>query len=640
MSNRSNNNNRPPNKLNRPKRPQRNETRNTQYFDDHPGLTSRSNLDNPDKPTNGKNQRRKGRGSSNFAVFYLVTLLIGVAVCVALVVFGYQHIIGDSDESPFSNIVSRPTTTPRPAQIILSDRITSETTIGMIVSMEPFTEPRIVTLHLLESGRREHFQVPSSTSVVNRHGTVISFGELSLGQIVDIQFDSNTNDVSSLNLSNRAFMFSNQRGLNFDSDTTKISMGNRVYDLSSQTMILNQGEQPSLSNIKPEDVFTVWGYGDKIWSLRLDSGNGFIHFENVDMVTNANLTIASANIFRLLESDTTITMGEATHRILVTGENIQPFHRDVLVRQNQTTTIDLTEVTPLSSNIQLMLNNSSGGGWVNAATQTDVSVFINGSAVDFAGSFIPYEYGTHTLRVERTGFIPIQQEIDIVVPVQRIEVEMIREIPIARIEIETFPSDAEIFLDHALIGSSPTFIEVENGNYLIVARKPGYEDYRLSIEVTNTSPRRYMITMRQLPAHIPEPTPTPTPSPTPFDPTPTATPWPDLPPHLQEPVPTPVIPQDWDWPSNPADSIIPPELEWMNDPINIIPPEWGWPAGPADGGSLPPLPPIPDSPIPLLPPTPPAMPELNPPAPPVVPEVPPTPPPVTENPPEYYYYYW
>ena len=493
--------------------------------------------------TNRKKPKNRSRRKRNFAIFYIITMIIGLAVCITLFAVAYQTLVPDR--------ILNPSTDRDEANTAEFIRAEHEQALGMVTAIETFA-PRSVTLHLLDSGRSGRFYMVDATVVQNRRGAPIGFGEIDLGQIVDVTFDASTREISAISISGHAWEENHQGNFDINLDDATITIGNRVLSYSSRTMVLNRGEPSSISLINPADAIRIIGYDDKIWSIRIDSGHGFIRFDNADRIINGTVAVGNS-VFAELDGGRPIAVVEGIHRVIVNGQNIETFIVDVVVRQGQTAVVDLASDMALrKGNLQLIITDSLG------ASVPQVSVFINGNVVTLTDNLLELEFGEHILRVEAPDFIPIQQEIEMEQPFLRMELTLVRDVSTAQVLIETFPSDAQVFVGGEFVGNSPVTAEIEFGHHMIVARLHGYEERSLNIVVGDISPRQFMLHMIQLPMHPPlppggqlplpplDPHVSPIPSPTiqPDNILPEDMPTPDVlwPPSLQDlPVPEPQI---------------------------------------------------------------------------------------------------
>ncbi|MCL2016730.1 MAG: PEGA domain-containing protein [Defluviitaleaceae bacterium] len=511
--------------------------------------------------------RRRSSGSArarkrktNLAIFYAVTMVIGVAVCVTLFIVAFQTIVQPN------TTVSMPQPTPTEDPNAAFVRPEHDQALAMVTALNTFV-PQTIDVHFLETGRSERFSLTDTTTVRNRFGSPIGFGEINLGQIVDVTFDVNTNEVANISVSGRAWE-EQLTGFTIDLDAATITVGNQVYSYSSRTLILNRNEPFSIAHVNSADLITLVGFQDKIWSLRVDSGNGFIRFENYDRIVGGTVAIGNS-IFRPLDDSGPVAVFEGTHRVIIDGQNIDTFPADVVVTQGTTITVDLASVIFRLGSLQVVVTN-----------EPEATILINGEPAVIENTLIELEYGTHILRVEHPGFIPIQEEIMIVQPFTRMELELVPDQPQdALILIESFPTTAQIFVNDAFVGNSPLTVNMPFGTNVIVARMLGHEERVIPIVVDEHSARQFLLHLNQLSPVMPAvPTLPPPIATSPGGELPGTTPvLPPLPPGTT-PVPLPTLPPET---APPGTAVEPPPLP--------TPP-------PGTAVEPPPLPPLPTPP--------------------------------------------
>jgi hypothetical protein len=268
-----------------------------------------------------------------------------------------------------------------------------------------------------------------------------------------------------------------------------------------------------------------------------------------------------------LDGTRPISVIEGTHRIIVEGANIENYLADVVVRQGETSVVNLLDVTFRQGILQLNID------------EPDATIILNGEVVELENGRMEMNFGIHILRVEKAGFTPIQEEFEFNQPFMRMDLELSQDRNLLhQILIETFPADAQVFLDDALVGNSPTVIEVGTGHFHVVLRRAGYEERHFPLTVDADSPRQYLLHLVQQQTQLP-----------PANDGQAANPGDLLPPLPEDwaPVPSPGI-SDWNLTESDA-PLIPPTV-----PDN-------WPPAAEDM----PLPPPDNAPPPAPPPTPP-----------------------------------
>jgi hypothetical protein len=207
----------------------------------------------------------------------------------------------------------------------------------------------------------------------------------------------------------------------------------------------------------------------------------------------------------------------------VEGQNIEPFIADIVIRPGETYTVNLIDVE-LRSALLLV-----------TVSEPDATIIINGEALTEPGP-AEVEFGEHIIRVEKDGFLPVEQMVTINRPFLEFPIELTRIALTARVIIYTVPSPAQIFIDNVFVGYSPRTREMETGTISVVARLEGHIDSSLmSWEILEGDNARTLLLSES-----------------------NSDPFANLPPPDNvQPVETPPPPQDDYWSDNPWDFTLP-----------------------------------------------------------------------------------
>jgi sporulation protein YlmC with PRC-barrel domain len=452
------------------------------------------------------NRRRRKRRSGNFAVVYIVTMIVAVAVCVSLFAIGYEALIKDS---PITGAIGG---TPLPTPLAVAKE-KGETVMGMITELDLYTEKRTLTLLLIDSTRHERFNFTNMTILRDRHGSLLGISEFSVGQIVDVEYDPKTNDIAVLSISPSAWVHQYRGNFFIDYENSAFIIGNDIYYYSSRTLVFNRGAQLAVSSIKDDDIITIIGYKDMIWCIRIDSGHGYVVFENTDNILNGTVTVSTV-IFTALSSAEPIALLEGTHRIIVNGLNIETYQIDIQVRQGETRVVNLIGVEYKKAMLFIQIN------------EPEASVYVDGALRGTDITYVDVEYGAHTIKVEKEGFITSYHETVVSQPYSTIVVTLIPERVYVSVTFESFPMAAEVFIDNVWKGTTPITIELEQGTYSVMAMKNGYEDASRTVNVGGSFPMTVTLYLQQQ-WFSPTPEPYLPPIPDDWEPLPSPTPLPD-----------------------------------------------------------------------------------------------------------------
>jgi len=445
-----------------------------------------------------------------FAAVYIFALVVGIALCLTFFALHFQNI----QEIGAQTVPASPAPTPPPTIVVPPD---VRNLMAQIIRVD--TRPNVLELEVvnLTSGIRHTFNYTEGTEMTNIHGRPMHFEELQIGQLLDIGYDARTDNLLTANQSRRAWERRAQTNLRIDLENDTITAGNDVFSFSHhQTMVLYRGQPFPIAHIQSMNSVTLVGYGNHVWLVQLDAGHGFLQVANAYRVINGHIEIGNYHFLPLFEIGL-IQLQEGTHRVVITGQNIETYVTHVEIMQGETFILNLGLTQLRTAHLHVH------------TTPPDAIIYVNNERMD--DNPIQLEFGEYVIRVESYGFIPQEQVINITGTVASITFELVEAVRTGMMHIITLPTNAQIFVNGVFVGHSELFHELPLGVYTVSARLQGYEEREITktiIAGENSS------TLLLTPLQI-SPWPPATPLP-PYGGDPFATP---APPPIGAPIPTP-----------------------------------------------------------------------------------------------------
>ncbi|MCL2218104.1 MAG: PEGA domain-containing protein, partial [Defluviitaleaceae bacterium] len=481
-----------------------------------------------------------------FAAFYIVLILMAVGVCLTVFVIVFQNMVDNPPPNIFGGV---PTPTPPPT-FNIADRPDMRHLTGLVTSIDPFGDTRTVTLMDVSTRRSEEFSVPDNARLSTRLNMPMTFAELRVGHMVDISFDSRTSEVAALSESVHSWERRARTNVEINLEEATIHVGHESFNFNSQTLVLYRGEPFPIGQIRPVDSVTLVGLGDTAWLVQIDAAHGFLQFANSDIVINGTVMIGTNLFFALDDIENSLTLPEGAHQIVIEGDNIETFVHTILIEQGQTASLNLGDVELRAALLQIFVNPQ------------DADVLINGELHDLSEGPVHVEFGEVLVRVERYGFMPQEERIEITRPINSITFNLVEIVIDSTLVIFTVPTNAQIFIENVFVGYSVLTHTIAPGVHRVTARLPGHEDttYTVTVPPGEEVHRHMLLTPSPVytPVHTPVPPVTAPPGGLPE--VPPIDPFPNEPPII--PLPTPLPPT------------LPPDAEWPPMPIPTPPPDW------------------------------------------------------------------
>ena len=489
-----------------------------QNYDTRPSPPRReSRRDEPRRRTapsrGGPSRQRHGSRRNTikpiFAIAYIVLLVAVVGLCLMALFRGIQWMMAErphienqpgptvsGDNGNDNNVQG---TSTRPPGRVIEHNFTAMIT-GISVN------PLGLTLLNIGSGNMETRELPlyENARIVDRQNNPLTFSELFAGKLVEIVYDAREPmAIMSIRESVRAREHTGTNArVNLDNQTISVGHGSPLR-FNSQTLVMQGQTLLNITDISAADSITILEYQGTAWHVRRDFSHGFLNVTNFDTITGGIITIGTRQLL-LADINEPITVAEGAHRVTVEGTNIEPFIDNIVIAQGQTLTLSLADVELRTGSLHIV------------TVPADARILIDGEVLA-SPAILPF--GEHTVRVERDGYYPSEQNVQVNTPISSIRFDLVAMRTTAMLEIITYPSQAQIFVNDVPVGFSNLTRELQPGTHTITARLPGYIDSSITVTLAAGQDESRTINLTPVPyIPIPDPDPPPPPPPPPDPP--------------------------------------------------------------------------------------------------------------------------
>ena len=412
--------------------------------------------------------RRRVRRRTQYAAFNIVMIVVIAVICLTIFAMSFESISAREREPRRSaSVAASPTPTPLP---IYAQHLT-----GLITHINENTNPRSITVMDISTNQSRNFSFVDTTGLANRIGTSIPFSNLAIGNIMDIAYNPDNNELLDMRQSFTRD-FHSRTGVRIDMENTSITIGNDVLYFTSQTLILYRGSPAVISDITEDDIVTIIALEDKIWLIEIESSHGTLQLANASSIINGSiiLTPLGIGVHRVMNLDDVgasgINLPEGTYSVTVDGTNIEPYTTEISIHHGEITILDLSGVELGVAVLELTV------------TPSGALVFINGEfRADHRGP-MEFEFGqTLTIRAEREGYITQERTVEMSMLTTTATINLEIEIITSQVTIVTEPLGADVWINNVPKGQSPVVTELLPGNHSVFVQMPGFHDLHSTI---------------------------------------------------------------------------------------------------------------------------------------------------------------
>ncbi|MCL2852747.1 MAG: PEGA domain-containing protein [Defluviitaleaceae bacterium] len=512
---------------------------------DRPGLQRRSR----ETP-----KRKMKPQKSQLALFYILTLTIGVIISVAVfgIVLNY-----------FTNSDLQTAQPPQPP--LLADAgaasgisIAEKIEVSGVISDINLADQRMRVMDA-ETGETITLNVAQNTTFLNRNRVEVSFASFSIGNIVDIRYDAATSTAENVQISPSGWEHRMISSVHINTDRRSIGIGTSNYSYDDSTIVIYRNYRFDIERIAPIDIVTVSGFRSRALFVEVNRSHGTVRFLNTDEVRGGTVEI-NTSMFRQLADSEEMLLLEGAHRIVVRGDNIEPMVREIVLANNETIEIDLAQAQYRTGLLTVNINID------------DYTLEIDGVEHSSDEPIVLALDEEHSVSVTSEGYIPFLQIVRLTEPALTLDIELTELVQMGMLVINTTPPGATVLVNNSVVGTSPVSELLPFGFHNISIRHEGYDTWSMQFDLNQPrqeyqvvlTPNTTFPTASPPPQAIPFPTHPPgtpgapgagLPTPMPFQspnatPPPAPIPFPTTPPPPAFPTPAPTA-EPYDAP-NPA----------------------------------------------------------------------------------------
>lgn len=371
------------------------------------------------------------------------------------------------------------------------------------VVKEVNTKAQSVTLYDIENSVDIILEYQMGADIKNKYQQPISISQLNLGEIVDVSYLKETENLVKLQISNEAWEYKGVKKLEVNKTDLVMKISKQKYRYTEGLVIASVDGLLDLIDINNIDELTVKGVGGKIYSIIVTKGHGYIRLSNYTDFIGGTLEVGYGIMEPVMEN-MLIVAPEGIYKLYMENGELTAT-KSVSVVRNQETTVDMGEYRIERERV----------GLVNFLVEPEgADIYINGNLVDYGEPF-ELNYGEHTIVVSLSGYsdyygilsvaeayqniyinlAEASTEVDTEEDVTTIEVvepdsEEAKETVTGRTEVDSehvisvqSPEGAEVYLNGAYKGIVPCSFTKEIGIHTVTLSQDGYTTKSYTVEV-------------------------------------------------------------------------------------------------------------------------------------------------------------
>lgn len=370
-----------------------------------------------------------------------------------------------------------------------------------------------VTLYNTTAAKTYTLNYDGTTYVSDKYGTSMSMDQLNEGTIVNVNFFKATKQLVDIQISPEAWTYDNITRYNLGGLNSTAVLGDRTYALTKGVQVFSQGEQTDLMNIVNGDSISVTGIGYDIYSIRVESGHGYIRLNNDESLLGGWIEIGNELITKVTEPNMLLAVPEGNYSVRMYNDNSEDV-QEIIVDRNQEIILDCSSIT---APVDVY------GSIIFHLTPESAHLSLDGELQN-ASNIVKTEYGIHQIEVSADGYDTLTRYINVGNEISEISIRLDESVAyvedandsetnsvpttsgnsavsgnntkttsgnaisgnsvsnnkstsasvVNRVYIYS-PTDVEVYVDGIYMGLSPMNFKKVTGSHTIILKKSGYE---------------------------------------------------------------------------------------------------------------------------------------------------------------------
>jgi len=263
------------------------------------------------------------------------------------------------------------------------------------------TENKTVTLYNTYAGKTYTLRYDGTTYVSDKYGTTMSMAQLNEGTIVNVNFLKSSKLLVDIQVSPEAWTYDNVTRYDLGGINSTATVGDRTYALPKGVRVFSQGENADVMSIVGGDTISVSGIGYDIYSIRVETGHGYVRLSNEDSLVGGWIEIGNSVITQV-SKDMLLPVPEGSYTVKMYNA-YSSVTQDILVERNQEVVLDCSDITAPEDIYGRILFH---------VTPDNAKLFLDGEEQNIS-SVVKASYGVHQIEVSATGYDTLSKYINV-----------------------------------------------------------------------------------------------------------------------------------------------------------------------------------------------------------------------------------
>lgn len=249
------------------------------------------------------------------------------------------------------------------------------------------------------------------TNLLDKYGQAITVGQIDIGLIVDVSYESKNNKLTHLKTSEKAWEYVGVNNMTINPSENIIKIAKSTYRYQDPIVVDND-RFISLDDLAIQDELTVRGIDETIWSIIVTKGHGTVKLKDYDAFLGGNITVGYEAVQQVTK-DMVITVREGSYNLTIENGEFTGT-KNITVYRNMETTVSVGDLGP--EPVQY-------GEITFDIIPFGADLFIDGELTPYANP-IKLAYGEHKIEVSLGGYLTYRGDIEVDYASKKIQITL------------------------------------------------------------------------------------------------------------------------------------------------------------------------------------------------------------------------
>lgn len=314
-----------------------------------------------------------------------------------------------------------------------------------------------------------------ATLIQDKYKSPMSIAQLQEGDIAEITYNKELGRLGAITLSSDAWKYEGISKYSFNQENGSITIGDESYGMESSILAFSAGRSIDTSEIIHQDVLSFNGKGNKVMSITVDQGHGYLELLNDEALLGGWIEVGQTLISQIAP-DMLFTIPEGAYTVRLNSDGIDET-REIIIERDKVTSLDLGDIEiPAPENGVVIFEVTPSTAKVsvdNESVKTTYPVRLSLGLHMVTAQAQGYDSLSEYIQVDGENTLTVKMDLSEQTTVSENSISPEPEIQQAQITIEV-PGGADVYQDNLYMGIAPVTYPKTPGEHTITLRRTGY----------------------------------------------------------------------------------------------------------------------------------------------------------------------